>query len=125
MSLLVESLGPSCHVANRADLYACLKVRFGESNHFWLSCEDPFPSLAVAVRDALASLHYFPEESHPGFICLGNEAIEGTQTLTIAWPRETIEVENRYVVSWQLALEAAEEFLVTQERPRCLQWFEL
>ena len=43
---------------------------------FWLSGEDVrYPCLGIRVSGNIADVHYFPEEGHPGFRCLGGEGL--------------------------------------------------
>ncbi len=125
----------SYEVSNVRTLTALLKERYEHNaNHFWMShqADGKPPQLALAVKDALAYLHYFPRESDPGFSSRGSLArtLEGEMTTfflgapVCGEPRvvEKIQVTNDSIVSFAAALEAAREFFRTAQRPRCVKW---
>ncbi len=123
--LFVDSFAGQERVVDLAALHELLETRFEGANHFWLSGEERFPTLAVAVANEVASVHYFPEEGHPGFISLGDQTLTGDVVFLTGLPSETIEVGKRYTLSWELARRAVEEFSTHLELPRCLSWYEL
>jgi hypothetical protein len=62
------------HEANSVSaLEIILAKRYNEdSNSFWLSHGNKrHPALALLVKGNLAGMHYFPKDSHPGFVPTG------------------------------------------------------
>ena len=116
--------------ADRDQLEAVLMCRHGNGvNEFWLSHgNDRYPAIVLSVKGDLAALHYFPREGHPGFTSAGNVAGLEPGEMTKFWISaggETIDVMNDAVMPFSVALAAAQEFLISSELPRSVDWFEL
>lgn len=87
-----------------------------------------FPSLSILVRTGLAVLHFFPEEFDPGYISLGSLPQldpSGTTFFSLELGGHEQELGNRHVVSKDVAVAAAKEFICSRELPKCLDWFRL
>jgi hypothetical protein len=107
-------------------LDAVLALRFGDdSNEFWMFGDEPFPALAVQVKGALACLHFFPKQSHPGFLSMGDGISADPETFFTNTPIEEIQVPADAVVPFELARRAAMEFLGTHVIPPSVRWNDL
>ena len=109
---------------------AAMAPRLGAGmNAFWLSRGDSgFPALSVLVNNALATLHYFPFERHPGFRSLGSLPDlnpDGHTIFVLAHRHDEQPSPNKFVVSAADALRAAKEFAGSPELPKSLNWLEL
>ena len=119
-----------CNVTSPADIEAVLRKRYGTGrNAFWLSHGDElFPAINIMVKGDLAHVHYFPEERHPGFASVGRlpglKSDEDT-VFYMSSSSEPVEIMNDAVVSFSDALKVAQEFAISNGRPKCIQWFEL
>jgi len=119
------------HEANSVNaLEKILLKRYNEeANSFWLSHEDKrHPALTLLVKGNLAGLHYFPEESHPGFVPAGNIAGLKSGEMTVFCMDkggEEIQVVNDAIVPFSSALVVAKEFFSSQALPKSIRWTEL
>jgi hypothetical protein len=106
-----------------------MKRHRDESNSFWLSHGSKRnPSLALLVKGGLAGLHYFPEESHPGFVPAGNTAgllSGGMTTFYMDSGGEEVQVVNDAIVPFSTALIVAKEFFFSEALPTSIKWVEL
>ena len=95
-------------------------------NHFWLYFdEEEYPWLAIAVKQDIACVHFFPKEGHPGFQSVGSTSANETITFYMT-ADDTIEVPQTAVVPINLAMIAAHEFMHGHgERPSAVKWLEL
>jgi hypothetical protein len=130
VTLRIEGFDGIHHAYSIEDLKELLMKRGrDESNSFWLSHENKkSPSLALLVKGELAGLHYFPEESHPGFVPLGNIAnLSSGNTTTFYTDKsgEEINILNDAVVPLSTALLVAREFFSTDTLPKSIKWMEL
>jgi hypothetical protein len=130
MALRIEDFGGSYYAATTAEVENALAKRYGSGvNEVWLSHEGhKFPALSIVVNGELASLNYFPEEDHPGFVSSGNidgMNQDGYTTFYINTPSEKHEVWNGAVVSLQTAVAASKEFLHNEQLPPSIEWSEL
>jgi hypothetical protein len=98
-------------------------------NSFWISHEGHrYPSLSLLVSGYLATLHYFPKESHPGFVPAGN--IAGLKsgdmaTFYIDKGGEQVEILNTAVVPAEVGFAVAKEFFFHEALPNRIMWNEL
>ena len=113
------------------EVEAILRQRFdSDANAFSLSHNDEdFPMLSVLVKDKLATLNFLERSDEPGFVPTGNalglNPNENTVFRASRDRADDVEVQNDAVVSFLAALEAAKEFFVTKDLPKCVEWFEL
>jgi len=124
--MMVEHFGGQA-AANASSDLDLLDLRYGPSraNEFHLSHEARFPMLAILVRDRLANLHYFPDATHAGFVSIGEEDKPGSVVFFTNTPTEEIEVSASSVVPFELAREAATQFMSSPMLPPCVRWTEL
>lgn len=99
-------------------------------NEFWISAEKQFPLMAMLTRNDIASVHFFPEDGHPGFCGLssGEKAFlpeEGTTVFRTNNNSEDIWVENCCVIPLEKAIKVIEEFFETDTMPEQIEWDEL
>jgi hypothetical protein len=126
----VEDFKVSGEVADAGELAIVLARRHGNGvNEFWLSHgNDRYPAISLLVKGDLAALHYLRNETGAGFRSAGNLAnlaAGATTTFWISAGGETIDVLNDAVMPFSVALAAAQEFLISRELPRSVEWFEL
>lgn len=122
----IEHFGGLLEVETVAALDKVLDLRYGNRANEYLICgKDRYPLLCVQVRGAVACLHFFPEEGHPGFLSVGEGAAAGLETFYTNTPTEEIEVAADAVVSFDQAREAAREFFRSHVIPRSIRWVEL
>jgi hypothetical protein len=85
--------------------------------------------LAIRVTGALADVHYFPNEDHPGFRCLGGDGLPDGGTTTLVFPgcdpATGEETPNEFVVSFETARRIAREFFYSRQMSPGFSWFEL
>ncbi len=130
VSLQIEDF-EGLHEANSISTLESLlmKRHKDESNSFWLSHGSKrHPSLALLVKGELAGLHYFPEESHPGFVPAGNIAgLTSGKTTTFYMDDggEVVQVVNDAIVPFSAALVVAKEFFFSEAMPKAIKWVEL
>jgi hypothetical protein len=118
------------NVTSDAQIEALLATRYGQAlNEFWLRHGTQiYPALVIQANGALACVHYFPEEDHPGFQSMGPPPglpPEGRTLLASNPPTETFSMANDTIVAFSLALAAAKEFARSPKLPGCIEWFEL
>jgi hypothetical protein len=100
-----------------------------EYKSFWLSHgSKKNPSVALLVKGNLAGLHYFPRESHPGFVPAGNIAGLNSGEMTTFYTDnsgEEVQIVNDAIVPFSAAWAVAKEFFVSEGLPRSIKWMEL
>jgi hypothetical protein len=74
MNMRVEDFGGAHKASNISQLETVLKKRYSPGvNGFWLSHDnEKYPSVSLLVKGDLGCLHYFPTDSHPGFLSIGS-----------------------------------------------------
>ena len=107
-----------------------LQHRFDEgANSFWLyPADEDVPSLLILAMNDLASLHFFPNQEHPGFSSIGDiEGLDpnGTTVFYMDGMNAPQDMNNDTIVPFEKAVEAAKEFFVNGELPNCIEWREL
>ena len=130
MVLKIWDFGGEHTATTSAQLESVLTARYGnEINGFWLAHGDERnPTLALLVNGNLSTVTYFPTQSHPGFVpSQGMDGLDkdGTSTFSIDRIENKSEVLNAQVIPFARALAVAQEFLLSNELPRCLDWTEL
>lgn len=125
-----DGYGRTWQVDDVADLERALAWRDSRGGAlFWLSHEQEFPSLAIRVSDHLADVHFFPEDGHAGFRCLGGEGLppDGTAKLVFEGcdPGDGEETPNKFIVSLEAAVSVATEFFRRKPMSGDVSWFEL
>lgn len=125
----IEHFDGSLEVSDTSSLEKALAARSARNaNEFWLCGNERYPLLAIMICETLACLHYFPTDGHPGFISVA-KSCKLPQNVTVLFYTNTadeeIEVASESAVPLQLALEAAREFFVSKNIPRCVDWVEL
>jgi hypothetical protein len=88
-----------------------------------------YPCLAIRTSGNLADIHYFAEEGHPGFRCVGGEGLpeDGETTLVFEGcdPASGEPTPNGFVVPFETAASIATEFFRTGGMLDTISWFEL
>jgi hypothetical protein len=128
--MLLEDMKGSCEVSDGLALEEKLNRRYGAGvNAFWLShAGRDGAALAILVNNELANVHYFPPGQHPGYNSIGmipGLDADGYSEFFLNSPGELQWISNAHVVPFAAALEAAMEFLVRDELPKSMNWFEL
>lgn len=122
----VEHFGGEVDVTDAAALDDILGLRFCDGvNEYWLCGEGRYPLLAILVRGAVACLHFFPAEGHPGFVSVGDGAPGGKRVFYTNTPTEEIEVDSSAVVPFDQARQAAHAFFRSRVIPGSVHWDEL
>lgn len=126
----IEDYNTVWNVTSPADVEVALTIRHGAGrNAFWLSHgSDKSPAINIMVRGDLAYVHYFPKDRHPGFASIGTVPSLSLGGDTSFFPdntEETFEILNEAVVQFADALKVAQEFAVSPELPKSIQWSEL
>ena len=126
----VEDFYGASDVASITDLESVLRRRYGRGvNSFWLShADEKNPTLSMLVKGELATLTYFPQESHPGFTSIGKMEGLDPDEMTIFYldtPEQEQEIMNSSVVAFSSAVEAAKEFFNSRNLPTAIKWSEL
>jgi hypothetical protein len=130
VTLRVEDFGGLHDATSVNALEKILTKRYNEeANSFWLSHENRrHPALTLLVKGNLAGLHYFPEESHPGFVPAGNTAGLKSGEMTIFYMDkggEEMQIVNDAIVPFSSALAVAKEFFGSEALPKSIRWTEL
>jgi hypothetical protein len=97
---------------------------------FWLSEGlEQYPVLAITVTGELADVMFYPEESHPGFRCLGGQGLPKGGSTTFVFdgcdPWTGEDSPNEFVVSLNSASLIAVEFLEKKQMSVAVSWLEL
>lgn len=97
---------------------------------FFLAPDDgDYPCLCMRVSGDVADIHFYPEEGHCGFRCLGGEALPEGGLTTLLYegcdPALGEETPNEFIMPFAVACRAAAEFLDTGRMPGCASWFNL
>ena len=126
----IEDYDTVWDVTNPADIETALRTRHGAGrNAFWLfHGSKKSPSISIMVSGDLAYVHYFPKDRHPGFASFGMLPGLRPGGDTSFFPddtNETFEIMNQAVVRFADALRVAQEFSISPELPKSIQWSEL
>jgi hypothetical protein len=100
------------------------------ANAFWLSHDGKeYPSLALLVKDELASATYFPEDRDAGYVPVGNLAglpvEESTRFSISSFEADDLLVDNDAVLPTTLAMKLADEFFHSDALPPAVEWQQL
>jgi hypothetical protein len=127
----IEGHGIAWVANDEKGLEAILRNRDGRGGGlFWMSDEGSAnPCLAIRVSGDLCDVHYFPDDNHPGFRCLGGQDLPPNGRTNFVYegcdPYAGEETENEFVVAFSTALAVAKEFFRTKQMSCSVQWFEL
>jgi hypothetical protein len=130
MALRVQDF-ESVTTANSVEqLEEALQKRYRDGvNSFWLSHDaETKPSISMLMKSDLAYLHYFPNDSHPGFASVGTVSElpqHKATTFFLDSPDQAQEILNSSIVPLSKALEVAKEFFASKDLPGHIKWSEL
>jgi hypothetical protein len=130
-SLHVDAHRRTWHLNDAAGLEDALAWRDSLGGaEFWLAHGDgKYPALAVRVSGAVADLHFFPEDRHPGFRCLGGEGLSPGGATKFVFegcdPRSGEATPNEFVVPFATACSIAREFMQSGQKSSSVSWIEL
>ena len=116
-------------VNDTSQLFIILETRHkNDANSFWLSKEqNSYPKLAILARGDLNTLTYFPAWGGAAFRSIGNiQDNRGGNTIFYLdedGMKET--VPNQLIVLSSTGLKAAEEFLMTMDLPKSIEWIKI
>ena len=105
-----------------------LKRAGDKVNEFWISFAQKHPALSILVKNYLATLHFFPNETNPGLRSIGPLARLDPYSVTHFCTESVHHAEvvaNRFVIPFAAALRAAEEFLAQKTLPTQIEWLQL
>lgn len=120
----VRIFGQEQHVQAIADFRVVLATRRGPFASFWLG-ECCGSLLGILVNDQSACVHFFPDQTHPGFYAVGLSSDWEKLIEFITDNYETARIPVAMVVPWSAAMEAANEFFHGKGHPTSLNWLEL
>jgi len=87
------------------------------------------PELAICISGESAHIHYFPEDGHPGFRCVGGEGLpQGGMTKFVfegCDPGTGEDTPNGFVVSLMTVWLVTKEFFLSKRMSNSVSWFEL
>jgi hypothetical protein len=126
----IENYGAVYHAIKPEEIEKILWKRHGDGvSAFWLSHgSEKFPVLIIMIKGDLASLHYLPEDRHPGFVSIGPlDDLESGETTTffLNSPTAPEDVVNDTILPFSDALRAAQEFATSSSLPKSIEWDEL
>lgn len=98
-------------------------------NEFWISIETQFPYIGVLTNNSLAYVHFFDKDRSPGLRALSdsNSDLDMTKE-TVFYSNncsDIMEIHNECVITLDKAVEAVQEFFVTNKIPQCVRWDQL
>lgn len=77
----------------------------------------------------MSPTHYFPEDGHPGFRCLGGHGLPVGGMARLDYQGAVLEAgeytPNEFIVPVEVAHEIAVEFFRSQQMSAAVTWFEL
>jgi hypothetical protein len=123
----IEDYDSARDVMRPADIESALRRRRdGGVNEFWLGrIAGGFPALNILVSGDLAHVHYFPDADHPGFASVGGSLGLGHEGHTVFFhghAEEKCQIMNDEIVLFSDALNAAQEFAISNAMPKCIRW---
>ncbi len=97
---------------------------------FWIAeSENSYPYLGIRVTESVGDIHFFPEEGHPGFRCIGGEDLPKSGNTVLIYygcdPADGEETPNEFIVPFATLLVVAKEFLQSKKLPESVKWLEL
>jgi hypothetical protein len=110
------------------ELNSILDSRYGEGvNEFLIAGENKYPCLAVMINGKYATLTFI-SESEQGLLQsiggnVGLNLNETTVFYTGTQDQET-QVWNEFVITMEKAKDVANEFFITLNLPKCVEWSE-
>jgi hypothetical protein len=130
MNMRIEDFAGAYEASNTSELERLLQKRYGPGvNSFWLSHDDEkYPSVSLLVKGDLACLHYFPADTHPGFLSIGSvQELKPDEATTFFLNNldQEQEMPNGSVIQYSKAVEVAKVFFASKELPRSIEWLEL
>ncbi len=130
MSVNVEDFTGSHQASSIASLEIILLTRDTDGyNSFWLSHKNHrYPCLSLLVNGSLATLTYFPKDSHPGFVPVGNRAgLKSGDLTTFRMEKsgEEVQILNDAIVPIDIGSAIAREFFLSEGLPNSIKWNEL
>jgi hypothetical protein len=129
--LRIIAINISYEVTDIHELETVITKRCDNSfNSFWLSHQgEEYPTLAVLVKDDLATLNYMPKEFDAGYRSVGalpDLTPGATMRFSISGSSgDDVFVRNDAVLPFSVALQAAKEFFFSKDLPKSVEWFEL
>lgn len=98
---------------------------------FWLShsISPGCAALCIRVTRDISCIIYFPGENHPGFRCLGRNALDPDGTTKFVFdgcdPAWGEDEPNEFVIPFSTAVSIAKVFLSCDDLPSSAKWLEL
>lgn len=106
----------------KKELEQCFNADGG--NDIWCSVRgmpDDYPCLAILVDQTNAVVNYFADDNGNMFASIGDISRDDT----VKFLDGQYEVAAYQIISRDLAMQAALQFFVRQERPDCIEWEDL
>ena len=126
----LDDLGASRNVRSIAQLEEVLRARSrNQQNQFSMYPDsNDYPLLMIFARGDLTVVYYIPGDRQAGYVSVGgkmNLNLKEITTFPIGELGETIDVLNRFIVSFSEAIEVAKEFFHSTEPPGSIKWLKL
>ena len=86
----------------------------------WICGDSEYPCLAISVNGENAVVHYFSSKQDGHYQSIGNNDTDGTTEFLAGG--EILEAPNYIMVPLSSAIQCAKQFLISQERPSCIEW---
>ena len=118
----------ACHDVKRIeDLEDVLSVRYRNEENWFLLCfdDEKEPSMTLAVRGDLATLHYLRNNEDAGFVSVGGILHPGEEVIFRMNENSDFPVRGDAVLPFSRALSAAKEFYHSKQLPTSVEWLEL
>ena len=116
-------------VNNVSDIRSILNKKTEKGvNEFIISLDSKYPYIIMSLNKDKACLSYFRYADDPGFHSINNTVKSDENVITIFYTNtenEEIEVENCTIITVEQAVKAVEEFFLTEQLPKCIEWEEL
>lgn len=87
----------------------------------WISGEKEYPCLAILINGNDACIHYFLDDEGNMWQSVGY----GREDIAFFSNGERCDMPADSVVSLDIAMECAKQFIETLDKPRCIEWREL
>src|SRR5262245_52179641 len=120
-SVRVDGHRRTWEVADQPGLAAALAWRDERGGAMlWLTPDNArYPALALRISGDVADVHYFPQDGHPGFRCLGGDRQPAGGVTRLVYqgadPATGEDTPNEFIVPVELAGEVAAEFFQSQQ----------
>ena len=104
------------------DVIEFIRTGAQENSDIWINGELPYPCIAVCINGKYAAVNYFQNEAGDMWFSYNDK---NQKEVTFIAEGNEWNPDVDAVISLNDAISCIREFLVTYERPTCIQWQEL